>query len=136
MSFTRTGFILYVHPYAACVAFYRDVLGLPVLFGTPGLTCFAFGDGYLMVEQADDGPPPEAGVPYRTCLRMNVPDVRARADALAARGVGVDYQEHDWGTVAKFEDPAGNLCAFKDDEKFERQVGSVALPASTWRVLG
>lgn len=35
--------------------------------------------------------------------------------------MAVDYQEHDWGAVAKFVDPAGNLCAFKDDATFERQ---------------
>ena len=27
-----------------------------------------------------------------------------------------------WGTVAKFHDSTGNLCAFKDDEKFEEQI--------------
>ena len=122
MSFSRTGFLLYVDAYPACVAFYRDVLGLPVLFDTPELTCFAFGESYLMVEQSDErhGARPDAR--YPTCLRMNVPDVRARADELAERGVVVDYQEHAWGTVAKFTDPAGNLCAFKDDATFERQV--------------
>lgn len=122
MDFTRTGIILYVRPYPACVAFYRDVLGLPVAFDTPDLTCFQFGASYLMVERDDraDGAAGGAGQPF--CLRMNVPDVRARADALAERGIRVDYQEHAWGTVAKFEDPAGNLCAFKDDATFERQM--------------
>ena len=119
MPFSRTGFILYVDAYPECVAFYRDTLELPVLFDAPDLTCFAFGDSYLMVERDDEG----GDGHHRTCLRMNVPDVRARADWLAARGVEVDYQEHDWGTVAKFVDPAGNLCAFKDDARFEQQVG-------------
>ncbi|MFT5200492.1 MAG: lactoylglutathione lyase, partial [Planctomycetota bacterium] len=36
------------------------------------------------------------------------------------------FQEHDWGTVAKFEDPAGNLIAFKDDSRFEQQVAEAA----------
>lgn len=121
-TFTRTGFILYVEPYDACVAFYRDTLALPVLFETDELTCFAFGESYLMVELDDEPPPPGSSFHRRTCLRMNVPDVRAYADALEARGVEVDYQEHPWGTVAKFEDPAGNLCAFKDDQRFEEQI--------------
>ena len=122
MTISRTGLILYVHAYAACVAFYRDVLGLDVLFDTPNLTCFAFGESYLMVELDDEEPPRSAQEPRRTCLRLNVPDVRAYADALAAQGVTVDYQEHAWGTVAKFADPDGNLCAFKDEAGFERQA--------------
>lgn len=119
---TRTGFILYVHPYAECVAFYRDVLELRVMFDTPELTCFAFGESYLMVEWDGEEDAPEDQDRHRVCLRWNAPDVRAVADALTSRGVAVDYQEHAWGTVAKFVDPAGNLCAFKDDAKFEEQV--------------
>ena len=122
MPFTRTGIILYVRKYAECVAFYRDILGLDLLFQKPDLTCFAFGDSYLMVE-VDDRPSMdiERGRPA-TRLRMNVPDVRKRADELLRQGIAVDYREEDWGTVAQFDDPDGNLCSFKDDEKFEEQV--------------
>lgn len=121
-QFTRTGFILYVRPYGECVEFYRDALGLPVMFATVDLTCFHFGSSYLMVERDAEVAESPVRAEHRTCLRMNVPNVRAHADALAARGIVVDYQEHSWGAVAKFTDPAGNLCAFKDDERFERQV--------------
>lgn len=121
MSFTRTGIILYVRKYAECVEFYRDVLCLPVMFRTSGLTCFEFGASYLMVEPGDDEPGCILG--QRTCIRMNVPDVRERADILVEQGIEVDYQAHSWGTVAKFSDPDGNLCAFKDDDKFENQIG-------------
>ena len=125
MRITRTGFILYVEEYEACVAFYRDALELRTMFDTPDLTCFDFGGSYLMVERVDgddDRYGRGAMSTYPTCLRMNVPDVRACADALVRKGVEVDYQQHEWGSVAKFVDPAGNLCAFKDDEKFERQI--------------
>ncbi|PEN12666.1 glyoxalase [Longibacter salinarum] len=124
MSFTRTGVILYVDEYVECVDFYRDVIGLPVAFDTPDLTCFEFGASYLMVERGDDDHGSTPDTRHSMCLRINVPDVRARADALARQGIGVDYQEHDWGTVAKFTDPAGNLCAFKDDETFEKQMAA------------
>jgi lactoylglutathione lyase len=122
MSFTRTGVILYVRHYLECVAFYRDVLELPILFDNDDLTCFEFGGAYLMVEIDDRVPPAERSMPEPSCLRFNVPNVRQRADALLERGIAVDYQEHAWGTVAKFHDPDGNLCAFKDDATFERQV--------------
>ena len=120
--FTRTGLILFVNRYAECVAFYRDKLGIPVMFKKQDLTCFDLGSSYLMVEPADSDSTLQQGGQPRTCLRMNVPNVRQCADALLAKGVKVDYQEHSWGTVAKFVDPDGNLCAFKDDQTFEDQV--------------
>lgn len=118
---TRTGFILYVVKYTQCVDFYREVLGLPVLFATDSLTCFGFGGSYLMVE-VDDPRTQESKPEQVTCLRMNVPDVKACAELLEAAGVAVDLQEHPWGTVAKFEDPDSNLCAFKDDVRFDSQL--------------
>ncbi len=122
MSFTRTGLILYVQGYPECVAFYAEALGLEALFSTPELTCFDFGGSYLMVEPDDRGTEGQRSGAESFCLRMNVPNVKARADELRALGIEVDYQEHSWGTVAKFHDPDGNLCAFKDDEKFEQQI--------------
>jgi lactoylglutathione lyase len=75
-----------------------------------------------MVELDDQQPPLQRQESHAGCLRLNVPNVKQFADALSNRGISVDYQEHPWGTVAKFLDPDGNLCAFKDDEKFEQQV--------------
>lgn len=121
--FDRTGFILYTINYVACVQFYETLLKLPILFKTEQLTCFAFGEAYLMVELDDNANEETAHTGrIKTCLRMNVENVRMLADKLIAAGIDVDYQEHAWGTVAKFFDPDGNLCAFKDSEKFERQV--------------
>lgn len=79
----------------------RDVLDLEVLFATSTLTAFRLGGSYLLVEQDDPREGIERPAHDFVCLRMNVPDVAA---------------------VAKFRDPDGNLCAFKDDEKFEQQV--------------
>jgi len=122
MPFTRTGIILYVRNYPECVAFYSDVLGLQVLFDKPDLTCFAFGDSYLMVEVDDRSDAVATRGRPSTRLRMNVPNIRERADELIQQGVPVDYRVENWGTVAQFQDPDGNLCSFKDDEKFEEQV--------------
>ena len=84
------------------------------------------GDGWLrtgdIVELDDQQPPLQRQESHAACLRLNVPNVKQFADALSSRDISVDYQEHPWGTVAKFLDPDGNLCAFKDDEKFEQQV--------------
>lgn len=123
MNFDRTGIILYTIEYKKCVDFYRDLLGLNILFESKDLTCFEFGPSYLMVELDDEqGIRNNEPTRHKTCLRMNVSNVKALADKLQAQNIEVDYQEHSWGTVAKFLDPDGNLCAFKDSEKFERQI--------------
>lgn len=123
MKFDRTGIILYTIEYKKCVDFYGNILGLRCMFNSENLTCFEFGDSYLMVELDDeyDGNKTES-VRFKTCLRMNVQNVKAFADQLIAKNIEVDYQEFAWGTIAKFFDPDGNLCAFKDSEKFERQI--------------
>lgn len=102
--------------------FYRDVLMLDVMFQKSDLTCFAMGDTYLMVE-IDDVSEPEATRPRdRTCLRMNVADVKAELPNLEQHGIEFAYSEHDWGTIAKFRDPDGNLIAFKDSPTFEALI--------------
>jgi lactoylglutathione lyase len=121
MKLNRTGIILYTINYQKCVAFYQRVLELSIMFKTDTLTCFQLGASYLMVE-IDDEVSSTPNERIRTCIRMNVLDVRVATDDLIKKNIEVDYQEHSWGTIAKFFDPDGNLCSFKDSEKFERQI--------------
>ena len=123
MEFDRTGIILYTIEYKKCVDFYESILGLNKMFESENLTCFEFGQSYLMVELDDEynGQKTETER-TKTCLRMNVPNVKMLAEKLAAKNIKVDYQEHSWGTIAKFLDPDGNLCALKDSKKFEQQI--------------
>jgi lactoylglutathione lyase len=122
MKFERTGIILYTIEYKKCVEFYKHTLELKTLFEEENLTCFEFGNAYLMVELDDEyngtQTEPER---IKTCLRMNVQNVKSLAEKLTAKNITVDYQENPWGTVAKFFDPDGNLCALRDSEKFEKQ---------------
>jgi lactoylglutathione lyase len=123
MEFDRTGIILYTIKYKKCVEFYEKIIELTKMFETESLTCFEFGNSYLMVELDNEfsGTQTESER-IKTCLRMNVPNVKVLADKLTEKNVEVDFQEHTWGTIAKFYDPDGNLCAFKDSEKFEKQI--------------
>jgi lactoylglutathione lyase len=123
MKIDRTGIVLYVLKYQECVDFYQRILEFPIMFKSDNLTCFEFGSSYLMVELDDEYY--KIGLPngrIRSCLRMNVIDVKSWSNRLKEKVVEVDYQEKSWGTVAKFFDPDGNLCAFKDSPKFEEQV--------------
>ena len=123
MEFDRTGIILYTIEYKKCVEFYQNDLGLNKMFESENLTCFEFGQSYLMVELDDEYNGRKTEIERtKTCLRMNVPNVKILAEKLTEKNIKVDYQEHSWGTIAKFFDPDGNLCAFKDSGKFEEQI--------------
>ncbi|WP_291964957.1 VOC family protein [Maribacter sp.] len=126
MEFDRTGIILYTLEYKNCVDFYENILGLKKMFVGENLTCFEFGHAYLMIELDDEynGQITEMER-TKTCLRMNVPNVKMFAEKLTRKDIKVDYQEHSWGTIAKFYDPDGNLCAFKDSKKFEEQIADI-----------
>lgn len=123
MQIDRTGFIIYTINYESCVNFYGKILELEIVFKTENLTCFAFGQSYLMVEVDDEyhGKITDSER-IKTCLRINVPDVKKLAKKLTSKNISVDYQENSWGTFAKFFDPDDNLCAFKDSETFEQQI--------------
>lgn len=122
LEIVTPGLILGTERFDACVAFYRDVIGLPVWYEKPGLVCLRFGDGYLMVEGggvARDGRKRQDENP--TMLRFNVADVAAEADKLRAAGVDVAVRQFDWGLVGTFVDPDGNACELKnsDDPYFD-----------------
>ncbi|AFU68340.1 glyoxalase family protein [Psychroflexus torquis ATCC 700755] len=125
MEFDRTGIILYTLKYKKCVEFYENILGLKTMFESENLTCFEFGQAYLMVELDDISDGQKTGLERtKTCLRMNVSSVKIIAEKLISKNIEVDYQEHSWGTIAKILDPDGNLCAFKDSKMFEQQISS------------
>ena len=114
------GIILFTQHFDACVAFYRDTLGLPVWFEKPGLVCLRFGTGYLMIETEGVAAPGRKSMAQNpTVLRFNVTDVRATAKLLEEAGVPVRITDYDWGTVGTFIDPDGNTCGLKDaDDPF------------------
>jgi len=121
----RTGQDLYVRNYESCLGFYSNKLQLSIHFANEELTCYDLYGTYLMVEREDRTEYlelPADPLKTFTCLRLNVADVKAAAATTTARGIDVDYQEHDWGTVAKFKDPDGNVIAFKDETGFLKQM--------------
>lgn len=127
------GIILGTERFEQCVAFYRDVLGLPVWFEKRGLLCLRFGGGYLMVETggvARDGRKAQSENP--TMLRFNVGDVALCAGMLRKAGIDVHLKQYAWGKVGTFVDPDGNACELKDadDPFFNETVTIIAEDAS------
>ena len=103
MQIDKTGFILYTINYEACLHFYGDILGLPILYKKKTLTCFDFHGSYLMVEIDDERDYIKSGVLERdrSCLRMNVSNVKDARNALDQQGISYIYTERDWGTSSQ-----------------------------------
>ncbi len=120
MQISKAGIILVTERYEGCVAFFGEVLGLPLMFrldrADSKLTCFDLGGAYLMVEPGL----PEAGRSGRSPvkLRFNVEEIETSAMELRGKGVEVTVRQHDWGTTAEFADPDGNRCALRSDRGF------------------
>ena len=73
----------------------------------------------LIVERADEELEDKTKGRDRTCLRINVPDVKACCVLLDQHGIAYQYGENSWGTVAKFRNPDGNLNGFRSDKEHQ-----------------
>ena len=98
------------------LAFYRDVLALPVLFVDDKFQFAAFGAGpvrFAVVGGADSKKMREArGGDFHTGIAFCVPDVDAAHRELAAKGVRftMNPSKQPWGGyMALFADPDGNV---------------------------
>ena len=106
---------VFVHDLPRAVAFYRDVLGLPLQFEHAefGYASFAPEGVRLGLARVDPGAPESASLVGRhTGVGLGVPDLVAAHDALNAKGVHFTMPptKQPWGGfMAVFADPDGNL---------------------------
>jgi methylmalonyl-CoA/ethylmalonyl-CoA epimerase len=101
------------------VAFYRDTLGMKLLFQVPGMAFFDCAGVRLMLSGAE-----KPGEHYSSILYFKVPDILAAARTIESRGAPFDQQphvvarmpDHDlW--MAFFRDPDGNVLALMSEAK-------------------
>lgn len=126
-NIARYGIILNTESFDECVAFYRDLFGLRLLFERDEdgvrLSCFEYGEGYLMVEQ---GGKAKAGVksPEEGSfkLRFNVDDLETALEEIRAWGIEATITENAWGRTINISDPDGNRVGVRDEEGFVRQI--------------
>lgn len=105
------------HDVDAAVPFYRDGLGLPLLFEISGMAFFDAGGVRLMLSK-----PSAPEVDHKnSILYFEVPDIQAAFAALAARGVPFDGDPHLVGKTATHEmwiafcrDPEGNIIGVSE----------------------
>jgi predicted enzyme related to lactoylglutathione lyase len=100
--------IVYVQEMPRSVAFYRDVLGLPLEMESPGWSQFDLGHGIALgLHRAlNEGREPAPGwVPSFT-----VDDVRSAKERVVSSGATLTQDFHDipGGVVIEFTDPDGN----------------------------
>ncbi len=125
MKFERTGVILCTEKYDECVAFYSEVLNLPVIEALDDehskLTVLRFGeDTYLMVETGGKAVPSGKDlIQNPVWLRFNVKSVEDAAAELLDKGIDVQIRKEVWGTVGDFRDPDGNMCSFREEPSGE-----------------
>jgi lactoylglutathione lyase len=129
MKTQRYGIILNVEKYDECVAFYRDVLELNVMFskveGDFKLTCMEFGSGYLMIETEGFAEP--NGKSIKSCpskLRFNVSDIEGALKRVNSFDISAEVIESEWGTTINIYDPDGNRIGIRDEISFERQINA------------
>lgn len=126
MEIQRTGIILNTEKYEACVAFYRDLFDLAVMFekteGDFRLTCLAFGSSYLMIETQGNAYPAGKSISENaTKLRFNVADIDAALRKVKAYGLEAEIIESSWGSTINIFDPDGNRVGIRDEVGFREQ---------------
>jgi methylmalonyl-CoA/ethylmalonyl-CoA epimerase len=90
-------------------AFYRDVLGLAMLFEIPGAAFFQCGALRLMLAKAEEAQYDHPA----SILYYRVPDIHASADALRAAGAEIVRDPH---LLARMPDHELWMCFFRDSE--------------------
>ncbi|MHB1506160.1 MAG: VOC family protein [Sulfobacillus sp.] len=107
-----------VHDVQRAVAFYRDVLELPLLFSAPRLAFFQCGETrlFLSLSEAPRFDHPASIIYYQ------VADLDQAYAGLQARGVAFEDAPHEVGRLgdravwmAFFPDPEGNLLAITSE---------------------
>jgi predicted enzyme related to lactoylglutathione lyase len=91
------------------VKFHRDVLGLPLVFQSPGWSEFATGETKLALHPAS-----ERNLPGTVELGFHVTDIQKFHDEMRARGVefSMPPTKQDFGGVlAQFVDSEGGHCS-------------------------
>ncbi len=95
------------------IAFYRDALGMKLLFEVPNMGFFDCGGVRLMLSGGE-----REGDTYSSIIYFKVPNIQAAFEALSGRGVSFEREPHLLARMADhdlwmafFRDPDRNLLA-------------------------
>ena len=114
--------IVFVSDMARAVAFYRDVLGLPLRFESPHWTEFA-SEGATLALHLADAPAAAAGspaLPAGSCHPgLSVPDLDAFHARMVANGVAcLQTPREAFGSrIAQYADPDGLAISVSEEHR-------------------
>ena len=116
MSAVKVWYVtVYVRDFARALAFYRDVLGLPLRFTDEkfGFASFATPGAGFTLAKIDEADPAQLALAGRhTGIAFGVDDLEKSYQAWRAKGVAFPLPptKQPWGgTLAQLADPDGNL---------------------------
>ncbi len=115
--------IVFVSDMKRSVAFYRDVIGLPLKFETPGWTEFATEGSTLALHAADEANPDNAPAEHSPAGRcrtgFSIPDLDAFHSRMIEKKVQCIRQpEETFGVrIAQYVDPDGLVIAVSEDKQ-------------------
>jgi lactoylglutathione lyase len=101
--------IKFVDDMDRAVKFYRDVLGLPLKFQSPGWSEFATGETTLALHPAS-----RENLPGAVELGFGVPDIQGFYEEMAGKGVQFSMpptQQDFGGPLGRFVDSEGGQCS-------------------------
>nr|WP_088008133.1 VOC family protein [Indiicoccus explosivorum] len=108
-----------VHSLETAIPFYRDTLGLPLLFQTGNLAFFECGGTRVLLNIPED----ERFAKSSSVLYFDVADIRGAYEALLAKGVTFIDEPHVVGKMGDseswmvfFEDPDRNIHALVSEK--------------------
>ena len=119
--------IVFVSDMSRSVAFYRDIVGLPLKFETPHWTEFATEGATLALHFAEDGSAGDANAPGTCRTGFSVPDIEAFHARMIDHGVEcVEPPRESFGAkLAQYVDPDGMRFGVnearkaKDEQRWE-----------------
>jgi methylmalonyl-CoA/ethylmalonyl-CoA epimerase len=94
---------------ARAIAFYRDTLGIKLLFQMPNMGFFDCGGVRLMLSGSD-----KPGETFSSVIYFKVADIQTAAKELAARGVAFEREPH---MIAKLPDHELWMAFFRDPDR-------------------
>ena len=113
-----TEVVVYVHDFPRSLVYYRDTLGLPVLFShvdkEHGIARVYAGGASILIHQMPANEPLPPPLPSFTA-----DDLDADVQTLNSRGAAVSVAvDQGWGRISHFHDPDGNrLCIYKEHSR-------------------
>lgn len=127
LQIARAGIILNTENFDACVSFYKQVLGLKLLFEEQSegfrLACLDCLGTYLMIETGGVSVPSGKTVSQNsTKFRFNVKSIENTLNHLKSKNIDAQITNNSWGQCINIFDPDGNRVAFRDESTFVSQI--------------